>query len=800
MSWIIDEVAGKSGAFANWRYKRVLIDENGIVTTANIPGKQSLNLPCLSSYNKRSRGYSNGQLITEFCNTTTFTNYRVYAQDCDPFAYVQTDINAPKCGYIEPLPEPAVPPNPFGTAVYGLYKFYDFCSIKLENYRVSIYKKDFGGTATAIPTGGPDPVVLSYSTEDEDDKFSPIRACECQLNFVVDENFSLQELYTSDERAFKVIVTNTDTEEVKFAGFIIPDSCREPFDAPPYQVSVRATDGLGALKTLTYPLPVGSRINIRQSFKDIVCYCLAMTNLNLDLRTVVNIYELKMNTGMDDDPLSQASINPLRLSDDKGNIKDCYTVLEDVCRLFGAYISQVNGQWVLVRLNELSNAVVRSRLYSYTGFFKRSEQLDNVRLASSTEDDVTVLAGGELRTENAYKRVIVLTEYGNSVTTLYNGDFENWDGQNFRYWTRYGGIKISRVQKEVTGTGGAKIGIQDYAMQFDEELNEGRWVESVPIVAEQGDKISFSFNVGGDGTRGWNLLKFRLKIGEYYLSGAIPEVEISTSENLQWVKQLAVVQFATPNNSNINTFKCSINIPEIPTSGTLVVQMYGAARYRVRAGHRRVLEDPLPYTPVPIDNISISKSAKDDKGPDGFWSISEQLGFYTNSPDEIVLPFGDSQVPNSTSISDSLALSSLYAIYTSDNSFSKLWKDYNEVGQPLPITLCLARSILKAYQKPFRFFQGDLRGDNLNYLNAFRFDVPGGFKAKLFSVISGDFSLKHHDLTNATLAEIFSRPVQTVNYQTPHSPGQIPPAIVQNPNNPGNTNRVFSNEFTNPFA
>ena len=821
MSWIIDEFSAKpSGFLAAWRYKRVLIDDNGNITTQDVPGKPSINLSCLTDYNKISRRYANDQLITEFCNFVTFTNYRVYAQNCEPFAYVQTDINATKCGYITPLPEPAVPSNPFGTAVYGAYKYYEFKSVKNVDFKVTIYKKDFVGLPTAITKGDSDPVILSYQTEDEDDKFSPIRALECSISLMCDENFDLQELYTADERAFKVEVLNVDTDEIQFSGFIIPDSCREPFASPPYAVTIRATDGLGALKNITYPIPVGSKINIRQSFKDILCYCFAMTNLNLDLLTICNLYEAKMLTGMDDDPLAQAQVNPLRLSDDQGNIKNCYDVLSDIARLFGAYVAQVNGRWSFVRVNELSNAVIRSRVYSYTGLFKRSQQIANSRTADNTTADVTALTGGELRTANAYKRVIVLTEFGNAATTLYNGDFEIWDGQNFKYWTKYGGINISRVQKTITGTGGAKIGIADYMCQFNEELNEGKWLESTPIVVEKGDKINFQFDFYTDQLRVWNLVKLRFKIGDFYLIGDIDPLDSSSSINLEWVRELTRVEL-TPNRADQATFKrCSVSIPEIPEAGSLTIQIYGAAKYQTKrvADSPVTMADKLPYSPVSFDNFTISKSSKNEQyEKDGFWSISEQLGFYTNSPKEIKIPYSDSQVPtpgpvtitrfgrtrviNPGGVTEALSLSTLYAIYTTDSSFSTKWRDYNESGESLPISLNLARTILKAYQKPFRYYQGDLRGDNLNYLNVFNFLVDDNdeFSAKTFTIISGDFSLKNHILT-ATLAEIFTKSIFTTNFQTPHSPGQIPPAITQNPNTPIDDVRIFSDEFTSPFS
>lgn len=121
MAWIIDEFGVKPAGIARWRYKRVLIDEFGNLSNTGVPGKETMNLPSILDYKKTDRRYVSSQVITEFCNLATFKHYRVEARNVAPFAYVFETINSPLCGYLEPLPEPFTPPNPFGTAPYGLF-------------------------------------------------------------------------------------------------------------------------------------------------------------------------------------------------------------------------------------------------------------------------------------------------------------------------------------------------------------------------------------------------------------------------------------------------------------------------------------------------------------------------------------------------------------------------------------------------------------------------------------------------------------------------------------------------------
>jgi len=216
--------------------------------------------------------------------------------------------------------------------------------------------------------GNKSPVKRIYTAGDN--KFATVRPQEVEFSFIATANFQLENIYTADEREYRLEITDNTTNEKNFSGFIIPDNSDEPFATPPYPVTIRATDGLGALKTITYPVPVGSSTDIRQKFLDIITFALAKTNLNLDILTMVNIYATGMLNGLNDDPLEQASVSPLRMTSSSGDIYTCYDALDAVCREFGASIQQVNGQWRVARINELAKGTGRYRLYDYTARFK----------------------------------------------------------------------------------------------------------------------------------------------------------------------------------------------------------------------------------------------------------------------------------------------------------------------------------------------------------------------------------------------------------------------------------------------
>jgi len=373
--YIVDEFNVKrSGAFAAKRGIRIYVSDGGVVRNEDTTS-ESINLDRVSDYAWTDRRYAPGNDITEFCNLDTFTRYHVTAIDERPFVVVTDALNDPQCGYETPLPQPHVPFNPFGNPTYAPYKTYDYCNFEGLQSQILIEKKEYTGDPIAIDFGGESVSVINY--QEVDNKFEPIRPMEFTLTFVETANFELEEFYSEDERTFRATVI--EAGRVRAKGYVIPDSCREGFEFEKNIVSIKCTDAIQSLKTVTYPIPLGGTFDLSQSFIGVICYCLSSTNLNLNINTICNLYADNMPTNLGDDPLDIATINPLRLSDDKGATLTCFKVLEEVCKAWGMFMVQSDGEWHFVRINELSQEIVRQRTYNYTGLRLTSQNVANKR-------------------------------------------------------------------------------------------------------------------------------------------------------------------------------------------------------------------------------------------------------------------------------------------------------------------------------------------------------------------------------------------------------------------------------------
>lgn len=791
---IVDEWYVKpAGILASKRYKRVVVSDAGVISTECVPNKECQNLPCISDYKTTNRRFKTGDLITSFCNFTSHVNYRIYAQDCDPFVTVQTDINHPDCGFEQPPATPFVPPNPFGEPSYILQNFFEYCDDDGIDTRVEISSKCFTGTATELTVGGGSPVLIDWQNE-SDSKFDPFRSCVATITFIASVNFQMRQFYTQDQRAFKVNISKAGV--LKFSGFMIPDSASEPFIAPGYPVTLKATAGINSLKLVTYPMPTGANMDTRQSFLEVVTYCLRMTNLNLDIQTISNIYERKMVNGLPDDPLAQATICPLRWIEG-GSVAKCYEVLQDLCNEFSAFLTQVDGKWTFVRVSELAKDVVRRRTYNYTGLFLFADILDNLHTAGDNEA-LQIMGGGMLRVGNAYKRAVVDLDYGRTPTLLYNGDFETWDGQNFTGWTRIGNINVERVQLTIPGVSGTPVLIDDYAVRFNERANPAKYLQADAMIASLGQKATLNFRVRQSESD--RLINFRVKVGEYYLYN---DIEADNPE-YTWVKDLATATVDVYGAGYKGYYRSvSVTLPPLPVTGSMYIQLFGF-NY-IRTYDRVGKEYPAP-TYVAGDLTDIGISVTDSATlVSGMYFIAEQENFYTEEPEITEIKFGDNftlEKPRPARAPQPVGQNILYSIYTADGSYSTGWKEYGSQGDYLPIGSAAARTILNAYQKPYYYFEGSFKGSVFNYLTSFNFNVPGQplFNQLLFIQLSTTYDLKTN-IISGTFVQIFNEGGIFTNGQLPKYEDVELPPFVQNPNVPCPLpeDGIFMGEFTEQF-
>ncbi len=219
---------------------------------------------------------------------------------------------------------------------YGVKYKFRFESDNGVLYVVNLLEDGYSGGVTVRPLGR-SPVI---SMKDN----APFRSTSCDLTLECQTEGEFAQLYTSNPQQFRVDVFRGGTMgiggEIIWTGFVATEIYAEPEIAPPYDVDVTATDGLGVLKE--YDFPERGCQTVREQLR----YLLAQTGLGLAIKCVTS---LQPNSGSPVDLFDNISIDL-----DYMVGKNCYEALSELLKTLHMTVTQSRGQWLLIRESDVS--------------------------------------------------------------------------------------------------------------------------------------------------------------------------------------------------------------------------------------------------------------------------------------------------------------------------------------------------------------------------------------------------------------------------------------------------------------
>ena len=166
------------------------------------------------------------------------------------------------------------------------------------------------------------------------------------------------------------ISATTNGYQILWIGKVLPMQYSEEYKAPPYYVSVVATDGLAELKNYFLIQPDGQKYYGTTSLIKLVAYCLRFLKLGLNIRVACNLYAIDMDQADEDDPFDQAYVDYecFYLAEKEPNLE---FVLAKILEPFGCRITLWEGRWNIVRVEEMTGD------YDYREFDASGEYISN---------------------------------------------------------------------------------------------------------------------------------------------------------------------------------------------------------------------------------------------------------------------------------------------------------------------------------------------------------------------------------------------------------------------------------------
>lgn len=334
------------------------------------------------------------------------------------------------------------------------------------------------------------------------------------------------------------VVGGSSGYELKWLGYLISSNFSEPYTRPPYPVSLVATDGLADLKNYDFVDKDGNKYREDLITLQAINEILAKTELKINVQSAINRYEVEMDTSSIDDPLNQCEFNPETFY--HGNtISNCYDVLSEIIKPFGARILQRNGKWCIYSIEEFVDDA------NYREF-----NTESLLVSNGTFDEIVDIDKPIISTRAAFQNMdqvlAMIPSYGKM---FFEHTLLKWDSLVKSYsfepddiYTSPTGQKLFKNWNvNIINFPGATYGIKetksfegDYNFYVKYQINRGGVGSSlvpsgisllssaVNIEYEAVDAFEYRFNYacliapGSFGNVFWIKLKWMLKVGAYY--------------------------------------------------------------------------------------------------------------------------------------------------------------------------------------------------------------------------------------------------------------------------------------------
>lgn len=471
---------------------------------------------------------------------------------------------------------------------YGQKYLFRWESIHGVEFRIVLLQDGYSGSVIQRPIGGA-PVLKMQENECVKGTSLEWKA-ECR----VDGEFA--ELYTSSPKEFAVELYRAGTKI--WTGFITPELYSEPDIAPPYDVNIVATDGLGELKLYNY-----TKIG-QQSIRSILQTILSHTGQDNEI-----YYVSKLRTA------TVTDVNFLRLIETDLDFEEgesCYDVLQSILTTLHATITLYRGKWLIVRETDfqVTGTAVRAIAAGTRAQSSETTLTDAVySIGQMGVADMWPVGYSSTKIVPAKKRVIVEAPW-HTVNGMVNADFSQGTSGWILPTSPKGETSVldTSIPAMLLGpTFNAQTGLPFGKFDPTSIVQE---IDFSPLSEVMALEIKASGDYGGSTGKADRVLEVRILFTD--LNDNVYYLEPGPGQSgLTWVatesEGRAISALLSSDTTQIESADTvSVNIPSFPyeLSGTLRIEIYGQGAYVLGSSLTAAL--PKGYR----DTINIQNGAR----------------------------------------------------------------------------------------------------------------------------------------------------------------------------------------------
>lgn len=244
-------------------------------------------------------------------------------------------------------------------------------------FQVDIEERAYVGPILEMCGEGKSPVIVSYKG-DQDDPSRALYPSNVQVTVLVETEGQYTHLHLGDDRQFRLKLYAGDSLDLYHVGYIVPEFHSEPYLFTPYGLDITSSDQLGEMENLDFVDVNGNKFKGDLKLIKVIAEVLKKTDLNLPIRSVVNVFEENMYQTADDDPLDQVFLDSRIYLSSKNVPVKCDEVLLSIGDSPRATIFQSMGYWWILRWSEGAGELAY-REFDANGDFVSSGTLDPVK-------------------------------------------------------------------------------------------------------------------------------------------------------------------------------------------------------------------------------------------------------------------------------------------------------------------------------------------------------------------------------------------------------------------------------------
>jgi hypothetical protein len=200
--------------------------------------------------------------------------------------------------------------------------------------------------------GGARPFVLSEFNTDQD-LFKPVRPQQATIEVLASAAGVRMEDFIADNDEDVVVRFDFGEFTGYWYGYLSQEDIQETWIAQNHILTLRADDGFGRLKTI--PLSDdGARLVGTFTPFQLIQYAMQTPVVQfLKSRVISNLYHTSMSSASNTTGIEQCTIDARSFEKSPKEFEDSYTVLEKINRAWSSTLFQWNGDWFVLRLEEL---------------------------------------------------------------------------------------------------------------------------------------------------------------------------------------------------------------------------------------------------------------------------------------------------------------------------------------------------------------------------------------------------------------------------------------------------------------